>query len=358
MIFDFNFLHLRFGRGFTVVVLTLPLFLVGCSKDSQQATGGETRAQQVIFEPVSWQPKETVIEAVGTSRARQTAVLYSQVSDEVTAVLFEGGDRVEQGQRLVQLDDRDERLAVALAEVHVADAERLYQRYVDSKGAGAVTESALDTAKSDLDQARISLQRARVSLDNHLISAPFAGVMGLTDIDPGARVTPAMPIATIDDRATLLVTFDVPEAYHGQLKNGQEVSLSTWSANGPQYRGVVRAIGSQIDPQARTYSVRAAVDNAHDQLRPGMSFRVKLMLGDGRYPAVPELALQWGGDGAFVWTVDGGKAKRVSASVVKRVEGSVLISADLDEGMMVVTEGMHRVREGQAIEAMKPEVTQ
>ncbi len=350
-------MYLR-GR-YTASLLVLYLLLAGCSHDSQRDSqtdaGGVKPTRQVVVESVVWQQKDTVVQAVGTSRAQQTAVLYPQVSDEVTAVLFEAGDRVGQGQALVQLDDRDERLAVALAEVQVADAERLYQRYLASQGAGAVTESTLDTAKSALDQARISLQRARVSLDDHVISAPFAGVMGLTDIDPGARVTPTTPIVTIDDRTALLVTFDVPEVYHGQLKKGQAVSLSTWSANGPQYRGRIQSIGSQIDPQTRTFSVRAAVDNAHDQLRPGMSFRVKLVLGDGRYPSVPELALQWGGDGAFVWMVDDGIAKRVSATVVQRDSGRVLISAALEEGTGVVTEGMHLMREGQAVEATRRE---
>lgn len=340
------------------LLLAVQVSLGGCSSDEQQRSRGEKQPQQVLTERVNWQQRETIIEAVGTSRAQQTTTLFPEVSDEVTAVLFQAGDHVEQGQSLVQLDDRDERLAVELAKLQVADAERLYQRYVNSEGAGAVTASTLDTAKSDLEQARIRLQRAQVILDDHAITAPFAGVMGLTDIDPGARVTPSTSIATIDDRATLLVTFEVPEVFHGQLQEGQEVSLSTWSANGPQYRGVIRSIGSQIDAQARTFSVRATVDNTDDQLRPGMSFKVRLSLSDGRYPAVPEIALQWGGDGAFVWAVEDDKAKRVSASVVQRVEGKVLIDAELEDGAMVVTEGTHRVREGQGIEVVKLEVAQ
>lgn len=348
MTYNFNFTP---GSWFSISVLALHLLIAGCAQDDRQVMDQEERPQQVVMEPVIWQQRETVIEAVGTSRARQTAVLYPVLSDEVTSVLFEAGDQVEQGQLLVQLDDRDERLAVELAQVQLLDAERLYQRYANTKDAGAVTESTLDIARSDLERARIGLQRAQVILSDHAIVAPFAGVMGLTEIDPGARVTPDTPIATIDARDTLLVTFDVPEVFHGQLEKGQEVSLSTWSANGPQYQGVIRSIGSQIDAQTRMFSVRAALDNAHDQLRPGMSFRVRLILGSGRYPAVPEIALQWGGDGAFVWAVDDGKARRVSASVVQRVDGKVLISAELEDGAMVITEGIHRVREGQAIEA-------
>lgn len=357
MTINFRIPQLYLGTWSTVSLLVLPLLLAtGCSSDDAQPMDREKRPQQVMIEPVSWQQRDTVIEAVGTSRALQTTMLYPEASDQVTAVLFAAGDHVKQGQPLVQLDNRDELLAVKLAAVHVTDAERLYQRYVNSKGAGAVTESTLDAAASDLEQARIRLQRAQVALDDHVIVAPFAGVMGLTEIDRGARVTPSTPIATIDDRASLLVTFAVPELFHGQLEEGQGVSLSTWSANGPRYQGVIRAIGSQINMQTRMFTVRAAVDNSDDQLRPGMSFKVRLNLSDGRYPAVPEIALQWGGDGAFVWTVADGKAKRVSASVVQRVEGKVLVDAELEDGAIVVTKGTHRVREGQDIQVVNPEV--
>src|SRR5690606_29557271 len=103
-------------------------FLHGCS-DNDEPTNRKTKAQPVITEAVHWQQRLTVVEAVGTSRARQSATLYPKVSDIVTAVFFQAGDRVDKGQRLIQLDDRDERLAMELARVQLADAERLYQRY-------------------------------------------------------------------------------------------------------------------------------------------------------------------------------------------------------------------------------------
>lgn len=349
-----SYFLLRHTRYPVITLLVGLVSLHGCS-DSDELQGRENKPQPVLTEVVHWQQRFTLVEAVGTSRARQSATLYPEVSDVVTAVSFQAGDRVGEGQRLLQLDDRDERLAVELAKVQVADADRLYQRYLKSQGAGAVTESALDISKSDLDQARIRLERAQVAVQQHVIVAPFAGVVGLTDIDPGARVNPTTAVTTIDDRSSLLVTFEVPEVFHGQLQEGQEVTLSTWNANGPQFKGLISAIGSQIDVEARTFTVRAMVENQDDQLRPGMSFKVRLDLSDGRYPTVPEIALQWGGDGAFVWAVRDGKAARVSATVVQRIKGEVLIDAELADGAWVITEGTHLVREGQDIEVVDPE---
>ena len=293
-----------------------------------------------------WQALNNKIEAVGTSRARQSITLFPEVSGEVTAVNFSAGDWVEQGETLLQMDDRDEHLALRLAKVQLTDSERLYQRYQRTEGAGAVTANTLDEAESALQQARIQVQRAQLILDDHAIKAPFSGFMGLTDVDPGAQITPSTAIASIDDRQMLYVTFDLPEVYYGQVKTGQAVALSTWSNNGPQYQAHVYSIDSRIDNQSRTFAVRAEVDNREDQLRPGMSFKVELSLSDGRYPAVPEVALQWGGDGAFVWAVIDGQSQRVSASVVQRQQGIVLVDAKLDDGALVVTEGIQRLRPG------------
>jgi RND family efflux transporter MFP subunit len=108
-------------------------------------------------------------------------------------------------------------------------------------------------------------------------------------------------------------------------------------------------IDSRVDPQTRTFTLRAHVDNANDNLRPGMSFRIVMTLEGRRYPFVPEAALQWGGDGAYVWAVRDGKATRVSATIVQRREGKILLDASLPEGIPVVVEGVQRMREGQVV---------
>jgi RND family efflux transporter MFP subunit len=330
--------------------LLLVLGLVsGC--DKQETTATKPRAENkspVLTATVSWQPRMTLVEAVGTSRARKSVTLYPEVSGEVAEILFETGAQVEAGQPLVQLDARNERLAVELAEVELAEAERLYSRYKRSEGAGAVTKSMLDDAKSAVDRARINLQRAQVNLTYRTVRAPFTGHVGLTDLDRGARVEPSTPIVTLDDRSELLVTFNVPEMFYGQVTQGQWIELATWS-NRERNNGQVIDVDSRVDAQTRAFTVRARVPNTVDILRPGMSFRIQLQLAGGEFPMVPEVALQWGGDGAYVWAVKNGVAVRVPATIVQRLQGHILVDADLPEGTIIVTEGIQRLREGQPV---------
>jgi RND family efflux transporter MFP subunit len=105
-------------------------------------------------------------------------------------------------------------------------------------------------------------------------------------------------------------------------------------------------ISSRIDPQTRTFVARATVDNQSDALRPGMSFRVSINVEGTARPVVPETALQWGADGAYIWTVADGKAYRATVRIVQRQQGRVLLDANVQEGELIVVEGIQRMREG------------
>lgn len=324
--------------------------LSGCQADREREDGRiATPPQPVVTGVVEWQPRQVRIEAVGTSRALKSVTVYPEVSGEVVEVAFAAGEPVQAGQTLVRLDDRDQRLAVKIAGVELEDARRLLGRYERTRGSGTVTESALDDARSAVERARLNLDRAKVALDHRTIDAPFDGYLGITSIDVGARVDSTTVITTIDDRSELLVTFQVPELFLGQIEQGQSIAVSTWSNGSPDHKGQLVEIDSRINPETRTFAARALVDNERDLLRPGMSFRVSLDLEAGRYPLIPEVALQWGNDGAFVWGVQEGKVTRIPATVVQRVPGAILVDSALPEGIQVVTEGTQRMREGLSV---------
>ena len=266
------------------------------------------------------------------------------------AVNFEPGQVVRKGDVLVQLDSREEKLAVGLAEIKFDDATRLYERYLRSADSGAVLPTTLDAAKAAMETARLELERARVALDDRTIEAVFDGHVGATDVDPGDRVSPTTLITTLDDRSSLLVSFEVPEAFIGELVVGEEIRLETWSAAMPAVTGEVVDIGSRIDPRNRTFVARARVENPDDTLRPGMSFRVSANVEGERYAVVPETAVLWGAEGAYVWSIVDGKAQRTPVKVVQRRQGRVLIDGDLGTDGVVVVEGTQRMRNGIDVE--------
>ncbi|HZD53341.1 MAG TPA: efflux RND transporter periplasmic adaptor subunit [Woeseiaceae bacterium] len=331
------------------------LILSACGEETGSAPAQRDRRVRVIVEPLAFNREHTRVEAVGTSRAVQSIVLHPAVSGEVVAVDFEPGQAVAKGDVLVALDQRDEELAVRLAEVRLHDAERLYERYQRTGDSGAVLPTTLDAARTAVESARIELDRARIALDYRTIEAPFAGFVGITDIDPGDRVNADTQITTLDDRSSLLVSFDVPESLIDRVAVNDEVAVATWNSREPRAYGEIVDIGSRIDPVTRTFEARALVENREDDLRPGMSFRVTMTLPGIPYPVVPETGVQWGADGAYIWSVADRRARRVPVSIVQRRQGQVLVEApELVEGDLIVVEGIQRLRDGIEVSFARP----
>ncbi len=308
------------------------------------------RTIPVIAEPVALEHARTSIEAVGTSRAVLSADLYPATSGEVVAVNVEPGQLVNQGDILVRLDSREEALAVRLAKLRLEDAERLYDRYTRSASSGAVVPTTLDAARTAVELARVELESAEIALADRAITAPFAGHVGSTEVDPGDRIGPNTLVTTLDDRSSILVSFEIPEQFIGELSVGESVQLETWSSAMPAVSGEVIDVGSRIDPESRSFIARASVPNDDDSLRPGMSFRVQAGVEGQRYASIVETGVQWGADGAYVWSVVDGAAARVPVQIIQRREGRVLVDGDFEEGLLVVVEGTQSVREGAAVD--------
>lgn len=330
--------------------------LGGAEAPRSAGSAGGQAAAPVTLQGVVLEREITRIDAVGTARASRSVTLYPASAGEVVAVDFEPNQQVSAGDRLLALDARDERLALELAEVRLADARRTLSRYTRAEGSGAFTPTETDAARTAAEEARIARDRAAVALDDRTVEAPFDGVVGLSDVDPGDRIGTDTPITTVDDRSALLVRFDVPEAFLGELRAGDSITLAPWNGNRPPATARIADVDSRIDPQTRTFTARARLPNPDDLWRPGMSFRVVLELAGPLYAQIPELSLQWGGDGAYVWAIgENSRAQRVPVNLVQRQQGSILVDAELGEGHRVVVEGVQSMREGRLVEVLEPD---
>lgn len=313
-------------------------------------------AVKVITQAVKLTNNDRIFKAVGTGRARLSAGIYPSVSDEVIEVKFDAQQRVKKGDVLVQLDDRQEKLAVKLAEVELRDAKSLLQRYEQAVKEGAVPESEVDNARANYEAAQLALERAKLDLEDRQVRAPFEGYVGISNIDPGDRVGPDTLITGLDNRDILHVDFEVPEALIGALQeakdNNHAIIAKTPAYLSMSFLGKISALDNRVDPERRTLMVRASIDNKDDLLRPGMSFETDWKIPGEKFPTVPEIALQWARGGSFVWIIREGKAEKVEASVISRKAGLVLLDGDLSENDQVVVEGVQRLRPGEIVETL------
>ncbi|TIX10428.1 MAG: efflux RND transporter periplasmic adaptor subunit, partial [Mesorhizobium sp.] len=210
----------------------------------------------------------------------------------------------------------------------------------------AATPVAVADAEVALANAKLALRDAELALQRRSIVAPIAGTVGILPISAGNYVTSQSAIATLDDRSSILVDFLVPERFAAAVKVGAQLSATPIANPSQAYTGTVSAIDNHIDEASRTLLVKATIANPADSLRAGMSFQISMKFPGDSYPAVSPLAILWGSDGAYVWAVADGKAKRVPVRIIQRNTETVLIDAPIVSGDMVVTEGTQSVSEG------------
>jgi len=338
--------------------IAVVLGMAGCGDDrnadqNSNRFGGQSGGAPVVTAPVLLTDLNERLTSVGTARALKSVVIYAENSGRVIAVNIKADSLVAEAQTLLQLDDRDERLAVELATVQLADAERLVRRYMTVNTQDMnIPESQLDDARAAVDSTRIALAQSQVALDRRQIRAPFQGNVGITEVDVGDRIDTSTLVTTIDDRSVLLVNFSVPEVYVERVTRGTPVAVRLWDAADIAVQGEVTAVDSRIDINSRSFIARAAIDNTEDQFRPGMAFEISVDASRGQYLSVPDVAVQWGADGAYVWIVDEGHAVRREIRLVKRFAGSILVEGELTEGERVVIEGVQAVRAGAALQVI------
>lgn len=310
----------------------------------------ESVATLVLVEPLTLAQDRVVLRAVGTGEALRSAALHPNVAGEVVEVLFEAEQRVEEDAPLLRLESEHERLAVRLAEVAQAEARRQVERLEQLAPKGHVATASVQTAQAELESASLRLAQANAALEDRTLYAPFEGIIGLPEVDPGDRVTDETLIATLDDRTSIKIRFTVPEDYARRVIVGDVIQVRPWSSPDVELQGTVSATDSRIDRVTRSLRVEALIPNPEERIRPGTSFDLRLEFKGADYPSVPEIAVLWSRDGAYLWRISGGRAEKVFVRVIRRDRGRVLVDGPLQAGDLIVVEGVQGLRNGQAVE--------
>ncbi|MFD2236329.1 efflux RND transporter periplasmic adaptor subunit [Aureimonas populi] len=295
------------------------------------------------------------LRAVGTGEARRSVAIFPQDSGIVTQVAFRPGQDVAEGELLARLDDRDQRLAVERAEIALAAAEEQFARYQRLGASASVTTVQIDEMRRAADTARLDLRAAELALDRRSIVSPIDGRIGLAGVETGSLIGTQTLVATVDDRTELKLVFHAPEAFLPDLSIGHPVEATPTTRNGRVYQGEISAIDSRIDETSRTIRVEAAIDNAADELRPGMSFSVEVAFAGQEFLSVDPLAVQWERSGAFVWALRGETAHKAPIRIVERNVERILVASDaIGAGDAVIVEGVQSLREGISVRVRNP----
>lgn len=328
----------------------LVLALAACGGASDAGGPGGAPAAVVTTESVAMRPFNDRIRALGTVKARESVEVTAKVSEVVERVHFESGDVVPAGAPLVTLSGQQQRAALTAARATAEEADRMFKRQQELAAQQLVARATLDAQRATRDSALAQVRQIEANLEDRVIRAPFAGVLGVREVSPGALITPGTVIASLDDLSSVYVDFPVPESHLANVALGQRIVGTSTAWPGREFEGVVSNVGSRVDAASRAFSVRADFPNPDRLLRAGMLIQVELERAERQALLVPEIAVLQVGRESYVFRVTpDSTVRQVAVTVGSRVSGLAEILSGIEPGDRIVVDGTGKLRDGSEI---------
>lgn len=324
----------------------------------KEAMAGMANTPQTVSaakaESSDWQP---TIDAVGSLRAVRGADLSLEVPGVVEEILFQSGDEVQAGQILLRLRAEDEIAKLQSLEATAQLAQITYDRDVQLFKARAISQAVVDNDEANLRNFKAQVAQQKAIVDKKTLRAPFAGRLGLRQVDLGQFLSAGTVIATLQSLDPIFVDFLLPQQAVAQLTVGAKVEAKVDAFPDRVFTGKITAINPKIETASRNIQVRATLPNADQKLLPGMFATVQLETGAAqRLITLPQTAVSYNPYGSLVYLIDDkgkdadGKpqltARQVFVTTGATRGDQVAILKGVAEGDMVVTSGQIKLRNG------------
>ena len=322
---------------------------------SAAATAPQT-VSTVTATVTTWQGQ---IHAVGSLRAIRGADLSAQAAGVVDEIDFDSGNEVPAGKLLLRLKPNDDYAKLQQLEAAAELAAQTLKRDQEQFAAQAISQATLDTDVSTLKSARAQVAAQQALIEEKFVKAPFAGRLGIRQVDLGQYLTAGTPVVTLQALDPILIDFYAPQQALNHLKVGQAATATVDTYPGVHFGGVIESINSKIDTASRNVQVRASFRNADRRLVPGMFANVAIDSGAARPQiTLPLTAITYNPFGDIVYLVqhgvDGnGKPKdTVQQRFVTLGEtrgDQVAVLSGVKEGDVVVSAGQMKLRNGTSV---------
>ncbi len=317
------------------------------------AAFAQSPATPVILSQATEEEMVDRIEALGTLRANESVTITAQVTEIITSLKFEDGERVTKGQVLAEMTSAEETALLQEAEATLREADEQLKRARPLAKRGVSSAAVLSERLRDFETAAARLEAVKSRLADRRIEAPFAGAVGLRRISVGALVEPGTVITTIDDDSVMKLDFPVPATFLSVMRVGLPIVAEAEAFGNRTFFGEVAGIDSRVDPITRSITIRAVIPNKEQILKAGVLMTVEVLKNKRRVVVIPEQAVIARGRTTHVFKVDPNaqdpKAIKQEVKTGNRHDGKVEIVEGLNAGDYVITDGTLRTRPGQPV---------
>ena len=319
----------------------------------------QSEVPTVATGPAVMAPWQSTVTAVGSLRASSGADLAAELAGVVDQIHFESGQTVAAGTVLLRLraNDDDAKLKQLQA---TADLDQItYERDQRQLRVQGVAQATVDTDLGTLKAARAQVAAQQAVMDEKIVRAPFAGRLGVRQVDLGQYIAAGTAIVTLQALDPMFVDFYLPQQALGQIADGQSVEVNVDAYPGRPFAGKVTALNSKVDATSRMLQVRASVANPDGALLPGMFATVSVTTGAPRQlVTIPLAAVAYNPYGSLVYLVQSGQDTAGHAQLAVRQQfvttgptrgDQVSILKGVAAGDTVVTAGQMKLHNGSTI---------
>jgi membrane fusion protein, multidrug efflux system len=321
-----------------------PLFVIccfgACKKKSADGNKPKTTPPVIVDVIIAQRQAITdVIEANGTVVANEFQELRPEISGRLTYLNISEGNAVAAGTVLAKIYDADLQAQLAKSKVQLDLAQKTVQRYKKLLDISGINESDYDIAVNQVNGFKADMVYTQALINRTIIRAPFNGVIGLRQISPGAYVSPATVLATLQQISKVKIDFTVPQNYSNVIKKGAVLDVELDATNHTMGRAMIVATEPGANTDTRNLKVRALLAEAN--INPGAFVKVFLNAGEGKTSiAVPTNCIIPNDKDNQVVIVKNGIANFVNVQTGIRQANTIEIVSGINVGDSVVVTGV------------------
>ncbi|WP_299578190.1 efflux RND transporter periplasmic adaptor subunit [uncultured Sunxiuqinia sp.] len=347
---------------YTTVILSALLGLTACNN---QSADSETEiAIPVSVEELRPGFIEQTINTTGTVVATKEATLttemagrYTLATNPKTGKPFMLGDRVNQGQVIVKLEDEEyvNNLGMQSKELNLKISEQNYTKQKSLFDKGGVTQSELSNAEVSAVNARDSYELAKIQMEKMNVRAPFGGVITqLPYFTQGTKVTSGTEVVSLMSYEKLQLEVNLPEKYINQVEPNQDVRVMNYTLPEDTLHGMVRELSPAISTETRTFTGKLSIDNDELKLRPGMFVQAEIVLDrKDSVIVIPKEVIISNQRGKSVFVVEQGTAEQKQVTLGYENQDKVEITSGLKANDRLVVKGFETLRARSKVKIIK-----
>lgn len=315
--------------------------------------------QTVTAAGVERTPWEDMIMSVGSLSAVRGVTVAAELAGKVTEIAFDSGTYIKAGQLLIQQDVSQEKAQLRAAKSNAELARKQLDRALQLHSQKVIPVSELDDRKSLYERASADVDNIQAIIDKKTIRSPFAGRLGIRQIDLGEVLETGQPIVSLQAMDPIFVNFQLPQRELSKLETGMRVRASFESDEDSTFEGTITAINPQVDVATRNIRVQATLDNPDERLHPGMYVRVAVVMPSKRNVLViPATSVHFApySDSVFVIETrkdDNGNTQQMLRQQFVQLGGQrgdfIAVKKGLEEGQTVVSSGVFKLRNGMSV---------